>query len=96
MMDRWFILQEEKMYHESENNNWEAALLVVVRDERRYLAAGDLDFRVRLTYIAIVEPCQLIDMILMPRNKYICQVNVIILVQIMSKIHHDMLSNNPW
>jgi hypothetical protein len=60
MMDSWFILQEEKMYHESENNNREAALLVVVRDERRYLSAGDLDFRVRLTYIAIVEPYQLI------------------------------------
>jgi hypothetical protein len=45
------------MYRESENRNREAALLVVVRDERRYLAAGDLDFRVRLTYIAIVEPC---------------------------------------
>jgi hypothetical protein len=71
------------MYHESENNNREAALLVVVRDERRYLAAGDLDFRVRLTYIAIEEPCQLIDMISMHRNKYICQVNVIILVQMM-------------
>ena len=56
MVDHWINLQEG--YRKSENRNWEAALLVVVRDEGRYLTAGDLDFRVRLTCIAIVEPCQ--------------------------------------
>lgn len=55
--------KETKLYRECEHRSWEAALFVVVWDEGGYLAAGDLDLRVRLTCIAVFKCLHLIDMI---------------------------------
>jgi len=55
--------KKNKLYRECEHRNWEAALSVVVWDEGRYLTAGDLDLRVRLTCIAIFKCLHLTDMV---------------------------------
>jgi hypothetical protein len=48
--------KERSLYRKSEYCNGEAALLVVVRNERGYLTASDPDFRVRLTCNGIENP----------------------------------------